>query len=94
VSRRRGDPLILSTLTSLGRAMFDKAYANRPNRETDGTKKASREDFALGFVGALRAIEAAGLTTGLLLARPTQSSVAGRTVVSNMLVERFSQRGA
>lgn len=40
-------------LTPWMQRALEEAYDNRPPRESDGSKRASREDFRAGFIAAL-----------------------------------------
>lgn len=40
-------------LTAWAQRACEEAYQHRPPRESDGTKRASREDFRAGFIAAL-----------------------------------------
>lgn len=43
----------LDILAPWARRALEQAYDQRPPRESDGSRRASREDFAAGFVAAL-----------------------------------------
>lgn len=40
-------------LTPWAQRTCERAYQKRPGRESDGSKRASREDFRAGFIAAL-----------------------------------------
>jgi len=53
VASRLSQPRDLDSLQPWARRALEQAYDQRPPRESDGSRRASREDFTAGFLAAL-----------------------------------------